>query len=86
MFSCNSKYPLSRDGAFSAHINDKHYYVSRCNSYYQKDKIGLIGEKILYRHPRFSNCAKENLPFPSSQKGASEPPLSSVIIHGLFLY
>ena len=40
MFSRNSIYPLSRDGAFSAHINGDHDHVSRYKSYYQKDKLG----------------------------------------------
>ena len=39
MFSRNSIYPPSRDGAFAAHINDDHNHVSRYKTYYQNDKL-----------------------------------------------
>ena len=39
MFSHNSIYPLPRDGALSAHINADDDCLSRCKSYYQKDKL-----------------------------------------------
>ena len=49
MFSRSSIYPLPRHGDFSAHISGDHDHASRCNSYHQKDKLGRIGEKILFR-------------------------------------
>ena len=36
-------------GALSAHINGDHDYVSRYKSYYQKDEMSWISEKILLR-------------------------------------
>ena len=87
-----SIYPLPRDGAFSTRLNDDHDHVSSYKSYYQKDKLGWIGGKILLqcyvwpKYPRFSNWSKQDLPFPDSQIGAFEPPLSSAIIHGLLIY
>ena len=39
MFSCNSIYPLPRDGALSAQINGNHDHVSQYKSYYKKDKM-----------------------------------------------
>ena len=92
MFPRNSLYPLPSDEALSTHMNGEHDHVSRYKSYYQKNKLGLIGEKILLRrhaqpiHPRFSNCAKQDLPLSDSRIGVFEPPLSSTIIHGLLLY
>ena len=47
IFSRSSIYPLTRDGALSAHINSDHDHVYRYKSYYQKNKVGWIGEKIL---------------------------------------
>ena len=92
MFSRNSIYPVSCDGALSAHINDNHDHVFRYKSYYENDKLGCIGEKILLQHqawpkpPRFSNCAKQDLPLPDSRIGAFKSPLSTAIMHGLLLY
>ena len=48
MFSRNSIYPLPRDGGLSGHINGDHDHVSRYMSYYQKDKVGWIGEKTSF--------------------------------------
>ena len=73
MVSRNSIYPLPRDGTFSAHINGDHNHVSRYKSYYQKDKLGWIGEKSLLRrnaqpkHPRYNISAKQDLPLPESR-------------------
>ena len=43
MFSRNSIYPVSCDGALSAHINGNHDHVFRYKSYYENDKLGCIG-------------------------------------------
>ena len=89
MFSRNSIYLLPRDGAFSTYINGSHECVSRYKSYYQKDILSWIGQKILLRchawpkHPRFNISVKQNLPFPDSRIGAFEPPLFSTIITGI---
>ena len=47
MVSGNSVYQLARDGSVSAHINGDDDHVSSYKSYYQNDKLGWIGEKIL---------------------------------------
>ena len=47
MFSRSSIYPLPRDGALSAHINDDYNHISRYKSY-QKYKLGWIGEKFSF--------------------------------------
>ena len=91
MFSRNSVYPLSRDGTFSAHIYGDHDQVSSYMSYYRKEKLGWIGKENALRryaepkHLRFDISAKQDLPLLDSQIGASEPPLFSVILHGLLL-
>ena len=92
MLSCNSMYPLPRDETFSAHIHGDHDHLSRSKTYYQKYKLGCIDEKILLlhhaypKHPRFSNCAKQDLSLLDSPIGALEPLLTSVITHGLLFY
>ena len=49
MFPRNSIYPIPRDGALSVHITHDHDHVSRYKSYYQKDKLSWITEKIVFR-------------------------------------
>ena len=41
---------MKHDGALSAYIDDNHNYFSRYKSYYQKDKLGCVGKKILQRY------------------------------------
>ena len=47
----------------------------------KKDKLGSIGEKILFRrhalpkHPRFNISVKHYLPLPDKQIGVFEPPI-----------
>ena len=51
MFSRKFIYPFPCDGALSAHITGSYDDVSTHKSYYQKDKLDLIGKKIiLQRH------------------------------------
>ena len=60
-------------------------------SYYQKDKLDWIGEKILLqchpytKHSRFSDCAKQEISIPDGQKNVFEPSLYSTILHELLL-
>ena len=85
MFLCHSIYPLPRDGTFSAHINGEHDHDSRHKSYYQKE----------VRKPSFGAMPNPNIPGlaivlnntlpPDSLIPALEPPLSSLIMHGLLL-
>ena len=93
MFSPSYIYPLLRDRGLSALLSADHNLASRFRykSLLIKRQAELISKFSFdsvprAKHPRLSNCAKQDHLQRNSRIGAFEPPLPSEIIYVLLLF